>query len=95
MTTTEFKEALLETYKRGDLDKILNTKDKDYLDKSRAYLRREKKAIKQLKAALDDMTERGVNIIDMPFIILLYGIDSAEVLKNIIIYMTEKEGGRQ
>lgn len=92
MTTTDFKNALKKVYESGELEKIINTSHKDYIGKSRAYVRHNRREAKELKEALDYMTERGDDIKNFSFIALLYNIDSAEILKTIILNMIG-EGG--
>ena len=90
MVKEEFTKAFKKVYQEGELDKMLNEEFDEYLSNA-AILKAQRDDIRVLKETLDDMVKEGKDIEDIPFMALLMSINSAEVLKDVIIYMISIE----
>ena len=93
MVSKIFMKAFKKMYQDGELDKMLNADFDKYLENAE-IIQGQRDDIRVLKETLDDMVKEGKDIEDIPFMALLMSINSAEVLKDVIIYMIsiESEG---
>lgn len=90
MVSKFFMKAFKRMYQDGELDKMLNADFDKYLENAE-IIQGQRDDIRALKETLDDMVKEGKDIEDIPFMALLMSINSAEVLKDVIIYMISIE----
>ena len=90
MVKEEFTKAFKKVYQEGELDKMLNEEFDEYLSDA-AILKAQRDDIRALKETIDAIIADGNSIEDIPFMLLLTGINSAEVFKDVILYMMYAE----
>lgn len=94
MRAKEFVEAIDRMYETKEFDKIINSKYEPIhrlMRKSRFMMAYEKRKAKAFKNMLDEYVKEGRDIKEMHFIPLLMAIDSAEILRDAICFMIERE----